>query len=181
MSRDYVHPTLAETMFAAATKTSGDDNNTTKMTLEKFKQLFCPNVDAFVGKRLVTLEYSFYNGGSYESYELVSTEELEKVEKADARFHLGEVDGKHSDVYLRFSDMVDTVVEDPYDIYQLLRTIKRSSSSYISEWCDQHDNDEDAASQDKNDDGASQEENEEKDENSDEDDHEGTVGRKRAL
>lgn len=72
--------------------------------------------DEFDGKVLVNLAKKFYRGGSFRSSELVSAKWWAYWKRVNPVVHLGEANGKHSNVKERLLTLLQSVITDPAEI-----------------------------------------------------------------
>lgn len=84
-------------------------------TLDDAKRYFYPNaIESFSNYKWVELRYQPYYSSLWTQSVLLSDEEYELIEYAE--IHLGEINGKHTEVSKRWSELEHQVITDPYEI-----------------------------------------------------------------
>jgi hypothetical protein len=86
-------------------------------TLEEFCGQYCPDVSKYEGKVLICMSCDFRRGGSWECQELLDAKDWKRF-PMNLEIYLGEVNGKHSEVERPLEEILDDVIEDPYDIWE---------------------------------------------------------------
>jgi hypothetical protein len=80
---------------------------------------FLPDVSKYRDRVYVHLHLDFHRGGSYESHEIMADWELKLLDHFNPEIHLGEVNGKHSEVSLLWRELLRRSETDPYKIARL--------------------------------------------------------------
>jgi len=91
-----------------------------KHSLTQFKERYCVDVSKYKGKVLVKFYVSIYRGGDWRENILIDSDLWQAIPE-DYEMHLGEVNGKHSDVYRAHRDCVKEQVSDPYKIQDFVK------------------------------------------------------------
>ena len=87
-----------------------------KHTLTQFKERYCVDVSEYKNQVLVKFYESFHRGGNWSENILIDRDIWQAIPE-DYEMHLGEVNGKHSDVYRAHMECVKEEVSDPYEIH----------------------------------------------------------------
>lgn len=131
-----VSPAFIEKVYAFITTSKQDG---ALASLDETKKQFLPDVSKYEGKVLVHFALDFYRGGSWSSLELVDKKTykvakryaVEKLPKAKQKISLGEINGKHSDVYATWNEIYDWSDSDPWEIYAYLEHNSLDSHSVV--------------------------------------------------
>lgn len=102
-------------------------------TFEAMTSKFCADYSIYEGKVLLFMSYEFHRGGEWSDSMLLSKAEHDQFKAWDGEVRLGEVNGKHSDVYLSYADMDITAIDNPEDIYLRIQCGETSSFTYGNE------------------------------------------------
>jgi len=93
-------------------------------TLEESKKQFLPDVSEYEGYVLVICSYSSRYSKFFRQGSLIKDYVWTRLNKAwdsKERLCLGEIAGKHSEVFVSLEEFMETELDDPYDIFQEIK------------------------------------------------------------
>jgi len=116
LSRDgiFLTPRSASYLFKKATKAQGDE--------AAFKRMVLQDVTKYKGLSLLQLHINFDRGGSWSDQVLLTAGQEAWLDHNDEKMlNFGEINGKHSEIMRRFSDVCVSSEQDPYKINRILQ------------------------------------------------------------
>jgi len=157
-----MNPELISRLYNFITQGSGEGKK--PPTLKEVEEKFLPDVSRYRGNVFLCLSLGFYHG-SFQEQGLVDVDTYKRLRASGKEFCLKEINGKHSEVFFTWNQLVQQVYTDPYEIADVARVYGdrnlRITNRLLEQLSDDEEEDEEA--DDENEEEEEGEENEEGD------------------